>query len=334
MCFSHTHYQAKPIRVTDQFEFWMGAIPGKLSCSQEQPVSKHHVCFPLFFHGKKPSNTHKTSLTKISFNVLPGIFASTAIFHKQNSSEKLLPFHANSKTEMFGEGIGFTLSYISHTSCRQKPDFIHILQYVDEDRMRGQASRLSHCDLFAVLFLVWFLFIFRRRSSVRGITLTRLTHIQKHRKITIFLPANVVEDGWWKAKQSCKHSRACSERAPPAPEGDGERGRPQRPRQPFPGLEQRAQSGAGPSRPGCAVTAVPTAGPKGTRGAEHRPRGLPARQPRAVAPGTQKGRGQPSPHRSPAPPLQPGAPHAPAPPGTPEPPPQPSQPCLPPARAI
>lgn len=49
-------------------------------------------------------------------------------FYNQNSSEKTLPFHIDSKIEMFRQGIGFMLVYISHTSCRQKHDFIYTLQ--------------------------------------------------------------------------------------------------------------------------------------------------------------------------------------------------------------
>lgn len=69
LCFSHIHYQVKLMVFTDQIEFWMGTTAGKLNCTQEQPVYTHHACFPLLFHGKKPSNTHKFSLTKISFKV-------------------------------------------------------------------------------------------------------------------------------------------------------------------------------------------------------------------------------------------------------------------------
>lgn len=155
-----------------------------------------HVCYVCFFmarnlqiHINFPS---LKSHSKFYSGIQMGIFCK-----QQNSSEKSLPFHIDLKIEMFREGIGCTSAYISHTSCRQKRDFIYTLQYVDKDRVRDQASCLSHHDLFTVNFSSY-----GHRSSVRRTKVTQLTHIQKHRIIIISLPANVAEDRWWKAEQT------------------------------------------------------------------------------------------------------------------------------------
>lgn len=140
--------------------------------------------------------THKLLLTKILFKVLLGhtngcFLQKLLYFYNQNSSEKSLSFHINSKIETFRQGTGFMLVYVSHTSRRQKHDFIYTLQ-----SGRRSSERPSKLLKSPRLFLLLIFLTYGRRSSVRGTTLTRQTHIQKHRKRIIILTAHVAEDRW------------------------------------------------------------------------------------------------------------------------------------------